>query len=248
MNTLLRRAALAVVGATPPEQSDRTRLVAAISARDEAKRAVIETQATFERMESIVRAGDDAARVASIAAQKVNEARADWVRGGCPYSGTREIQALETTAADAARAAERAAADAKAVSRELRRFQSELESRQNAIAGAEDEITAAVSVVIAQGASELLTPFEAAATEYRRLREQVMAVSLVLAKPWGLDYKNRMNPSHEGERVVEAAIERASIKSWDRHVDSHRDVEGYVDALTAPWRARAAALRENPSA
>jgi hypothetical protein len=223
--------------------SARERLRLAKESLVTAQQAVVETRATFERMESIVRAGDDAARVASSAAQKVNETRADWVRGGCPYSGTREIQALEEAAADEARAAERAAADAKAVSKELRRLESEMESKHVAVGHAEEYITASISVIIAEESAALLAEFEAAAATYRQLREQVMAISLVLAKPWGLDYKNRMNPSAEGERIVDGAIERASIKSWERHVDSHRDPQAYVDGLTAPVRARIAALR-----
>ena len=103
--------------------------------------------------------------------------------------------------------------DADAVRKELRRAQDTIESRQSDVRSAEHEVTAAISVILAEESAELLAEFEAAAATYRRLREQAMSVSLALQKPWGLDYRNRTNPSAEGERVVDGSIERAEIES-----------------------------------
>jgi hypothetical protein len=62
----------------------------------------------------------------------------------------------------------------------------------------------------------------------------------------------------EAERVMEAAMERASIKSFDQEreaVQTHERFYGsgvgsdaILDQLISSWRARADALRENPDA
>jgi len=236
---------------------DLARLDAAKAALASAKKALTETRATFEHMQSIVCAGDEAARVASGASQKVNEARSDWVRAGCPYSGSREIQALEEVAADAARAAERAAADAKAVSEELRQIESELESRQADIGHAEHGITAAVSVLVAREAGPLLASFEQIAKEYREKRAQVIAVRDAMTRPWSLSNRNSMDPSHEGLWVIEASLERARIQTFDEELagprardslDKTSNVEQWLGALKAPWLALVAKLREDSDA
>jgi chromosome segregation ATPase len=223
------------------------RLKAAIAARDQAIQAVNDQRATVERLQTVIDGADDASRAAAAATRAANDARQDWVRDGC-LQHAKTHHALAETAAAAAQVAQSASADADAVRKQLRRAQEEIESRQAAIGHAEHEITAAVSVIIAQESAELLAEFEAAAATYRQLREKVMGLSITLAKPWGLDYKNRSNPSAEGENIVDAAMERASIKTWDRHVDGRRDAQAYVDALTAPLRELAARLREDPDA
>lgn len=225
------------------DSSSRERLRLAKQALAQAKQAVIETQATFERMESIVRAADDAARTASSAAKKVTEARADWVRGGCPYSGTREFQALEEKAADAARAAERAAADSKAVSKELRRLQSELESKHVAVRGVVNEVTAAAAMVRVEEKAPLFERFVQEAHQFLATREEVMAELLGIERPWSLESKNSMDPAHEAVSYVEAVIDRAAIPSWSKHVDDRRNPQTYLDRLQAPTRARIEALR-----
>jgi hypothetical protein len=226
---------------------DHSRLVAAIAARDQAKQAVNEQHETVARLQAVIERADEAARAASDATRAANDARQKWVRDGA-LQNAKEHHALSEAATEAAQVAQRAGADADAVRRELRRAQDDIDSRHVAVRGAEDEITAAIGVIIAEESAELLAEFEAAAATYRQLREKAMAVSLTLAKPFGLDYRNRMNPTHEGETVVDAAIERASIKSWDRHVDSHGDASAYLATLTAPVRARIEALRGEPNA
>jgi hypothetical protein len=229
------------------ESSDRSRLIAAIAARDQAKQAVNDQRETVARLQAVIDRADDASRAAAAATRAANDARQDWVRDGC-LQHAKTHHALAEAATEAARVAQSASADADAVRRELRRAQDDIDSRHVAVRGAEDEITAAIGVIVAEESAEVLAEFEAAAATYRQLREKAMAVSLTLAKPFGLDYRNRMNPSAEGESIVDAAIERAAIPSWSKHVDGRRDPQGYVDALTAPWRARIAALRGEPNA
>jgi hypothetical protein len=236
---------LSILKSVKPEPN-RERLKAAFEARARAQQAVNEQHETVARLQAVIERADEAARAASDATRAANDGRQKWVRDGA-LQNAKEHHALSEAATEAAQVAQRAGADADAVRRELRRAQDDIDSRHVAVRGAEDEITAAIGVIIAEESAELLAEFEAAAAEYRRLREQAMAVSLVLAKPWGLDYKNRMNPSAEGENIVDAAMERASIKTWDRHVDGQRDPQAYVDALTAPLRARIAALRGEPN-
>jgi hypothetical protein len=241
------RTGLAAVGATPPKRTDRARLVAAIAARDKASQDVIAAGEYLARLHGIVDRADSAAKAAADATRIANEARQRWVRDGC-LQAAKEHHAQSEAATEAAQVAQRASADADAVRRELRRAQEAIESRQVDVAGAEDQITASIGVLLAEENQPRLAQLERCAAEYRELLEQAMAVSLVLAKPWGLDYRNRRNPSAEGERMVDSALERATIKSWDRHVNDRRDPQAFIDALTAPWRARIAALRVDPDA
>ena len=226
--------------------ADRSRLIAAIEARDKAQESVNDQRETVARLQSVIDRADEAARAASEATKHANAAREKWVRDVC-LQNAREHHALAKAAIQAARVAQSAGADADTVRKELRRAQEAIESRQSDVAIAEDAITAAISVIIAEEAADLLAEFEAAAARYRQLREKAMAVSIALAKPFGLDYRNRMNPSAEGEQLVDSAIARAAIKPWERHVDNQRDSGAYVDALTAPVRARIAALRGDPN-
>ncbi|MGO9039044.1 MAG: hypothetical protein ACLQKH_13760, partial [Steroidobacteraceae bacterium] len=133
--------------------SNRERLRHAITARDAAQQAVIEARATLERLETVVKVGDDAARAAADERRAATEARNAWVRSGCSYSAARELQSLEDSAAEAGRVAERAALDTAAVCKELARAQDAVQSRQNDIRHCEAEISIAVGVILAEEAA-----------------------------------------------------------------------------------------------
>jgi hypothetical protein len=229
----------AVFGGKPSD----ARLRLAKEKRAAAQQAVLEQREKLERLQTVVNGADQTARAASDAQHAAKEFRTQWAREGCRFSDAAELQRLENLAIETSATAQRAAVHADTVRVEFRRLQSDLESRQTAVRHVEDEITAAIGVILAEEAAPLLAEFEEAATTYRQLREKAMAVSLALAKPWGLDYNNRMNPSHEGESVVDAAIERARIERWGTYVDNRRDPQAFVDALKAPARARMQELR-----
>jgi hypothetical protein len=248
---------LSVVGSSTG-RINRERLRAAIVARDQAVQALIEKRETLERLESVVRTSDDAAKKAADTAREAREARQRWVASGCSFSTARELQTFDDAAAAAAAVAQRAATDANEVSKvqALARAKSALDSAQFDIRGCEDAITGAIAVILAQEALPLIEALERAEA-YRTARAKLMGVRLVLAQPWTLSNKDKMNPSWEGEQAITAALQRAFIESWDREranprardsLDGTRNEEKWLDTLAQPWRARAEALRKDPDA
>jgi hypothetical protein len=256
MLSRFKHAALSVVGASA-NRPDREKLKAAIAARDAAQRAVVDSGDT-ERLQAVLDHADEAARMAADAAHRATEARRAWVLNGCPWTGTRELQALDDSAAQAARAAEAAGRDASAVRKSgaLARAASVVQDAQADVRGAEDKISAAISVIIAEEAAPLLQRFERIAEEYRAVRAEVMGVRMTLAQPWDLTTKDKMNPAWEGERAIEAALTRATIQSWAKERDTAHAADfvegergraaGMFEGLMAPWRDRAAQLRADP--
>jgi hypothetical protein len=169
------RSALTVVGSSS-NRTGRERLKVALAARDAAQLAVVESRETFERLHAIIADSDQAARAAASATRDANEFRKEWVRAGCRHSASRELSALEDDAAEKTRAAERSAVTAAAVSKELARARSVVESAQVDVRGPENAITAAIGVILAQEAAPLLQRFENIAEEYRVTRAKVMGV------------------------------------------------------------------------
>jgi hypothetical protein len=238
-----------------PNVPDRERLRAALAAKVAAQQAVIESHETLQRLQAVVDQADTLARAAASATRAANDARQRWVRDGC-LSNAREHQVLAAAATEAVRMAQSAAVDADDVRKTLARAEDEVRSRQIEVEGAEDAITAAIGVIIAEEAAPLLQRFESIAEEYRTVRAKIMGVSQVLAQKWTLSNKDQMNPAREGEQVIEDALDRAKIKSWDteRQSAKSRDFveetpgreEAWLDGLMAPWRERAAQLRNDP--
>jgi hypothetical protein len=255
MLSRLKHAALSVVASA--NRPSRDKLKAAIAARDAADQAVVESRETVERLATVIRTSDDAARLASDASQRAAEARREWVRGGCVWSGARELQALDDSAAQAARAAESAGRDADVINktRTLAHAQSVLQSAQTDVRHSENTITGAVGEIIAEEAATLLDQFERAAKEYRELRLQVKALQRVVAPD---TYGNHAAKSEAGAQIVVAALVRAAIRSWDDErssADAHDFVEGtlgrdagMLEQASAPWLERAAQLRNDPDA
>jgi hypothetical protein len=250
------KAALSVVVA-PSNRPDREKLKAAIAARQTAKQAVTDAHETVERLATVVRTSDDAARLASDATQRATESRREWVRGGCVWSGARELQALDDAAAQAARVAESAARDADAIrkTQTLAHAEGVLQSAQTDVRAAEKGISEAIGEIIASEQSDLLDQFERAAKEYLVLRFQVQALLRVVDPPWDADARSK---SAAGARVIREAMNRAHIASWDDErssADAHDFVEGALGHDTAllaqasaPWFERAAQLRADPDA
>jgi hypothetical protein len=238
------------------EPADRSRLIAAIEARGRARQQLEEKRETLERLQTVCDRADVAARAAADATRAANAARQDWVRDGC-LQHAKTHHALAEAAAAAAGVAQRAAVDADAIRKgnALRQAQGALESAHVDVQGAEDAITAAIAAIIAAEAAPLLERFERAAADYRAARAEVMGVLAVLEREWSLATKDRMNPAREGEAVIAAAIERCKIKSWHDEGETPRARDclnktsyhqDWLDSLSAPWRKRAAELRQDP--
>jgi hypothetical protein len=240
------------------KSDSRDRLRAAIAARDKAQQEINDAQSRLERFQSIVKAGDDAAREAAKSMQRAKEARTAWVRGGCNYSGARELQALDDAGAAAAQAAERTARDADAVSKELARAESVVRSTQVDVGHREHEIATSVGIILAAEIVPELDLLERLANDYRATRIRIMALKRLLDPDKPSYMPDAQHTSGEAHAVIEAALTRATIKSWDAERKPVRDRdfldgasgrdEAMIEQLTSPWRARAALLRENPDA
>jgi hypothetical protein len=243
-----KRPALAVVGLPAASRPDRARLRAAIAVRGAAQQAVVDARQTLERLQAVIQVSDDAAIVAADAQQRAKEARKAWVRDGC-LSNAREHQTLAAAAAEAASAAQSATQDADAVRNELARAEDAVRVKEARIGSCDLEIRAAIGEILVFEASPLLERFERAAEEYRTLRAEVLCLEKLFATP---QYEARQAVN---QRVIYATLERATIKSWDRERENPRASDSlngthheqdWLDRLTAPWRARAAQLREDP--
>jgi hypothetical protein len=239
----------AILGTPPPQRPGRGRLLAAISARDQAAQQVTNARETLERLEAIVRASDDAARAASTATREAVETRQRWVREGCKFSGAQELEVLDAAAAEKSRAAGAATVNADAVRKQLSRAQGEIQDAQTDLRSREGEIRGAVNEIIVAEAEPLFKRFERAAAEWRGLRAQVICLEQFIATR-EFSYANAPNV-----RIVTDALERARIEPWDReranprasdHLNGTRHEQEWLDSLTRPWRVRAEALLHDP--
>ncbi len=240
---------------SPTPLPSRERLKSALAARAAAQGEVVKAREMLGRLQAVVAASDQAARAAAHATCAADEFRKQWVRGGCKHSESRELQALTDAAAEAAKAAQTTSINAAAVCKELARAQDAVQSRQNDIRHCEAEISIAVGVILAEEAAPLLLRFERIAEEYRAVRIEIKALQRVLDPG---RYEDAMAKSDEGARLVDAALGRGAILSWDKERDAaqaHDFVEGArgrdeaaLEKLMARWRERAQALRANPDA
>jgi hypothetical protein len=251
----LLHAALAVVGGAHAERPGREQLKAALASLDSAQQAVSEARERCARLQAIINASDDAARTAANATREANASRERWVRDGC-ISNAREHRALADAAAEATRTAERAALDAKAVSQELARAQSALESRELEIRGSDATVSAEIGAIIAmEEAASLLQRYEESTNESRALRFQIKALQRVVDPD---QYEDATAKSPVGARLVDDVLTRCRLLPWSQERDNARGtdfVSGHVgrdeaalEELASRWRARAAALLEDPDA
>jgi hypothetical protein len=252
MNIL--RAALSVVGSAPP---DRARLIDANTKKATRVEAVKHAREKLESQQTVVDEADQLARVAAAAQSKAREFRTEWARGGCKWSDTRELQALEAKALEASAAAEHATTNADVVRKMLPGSASALQSAEFDVRGADDEITAAISLIVVAEAAELCASYEQAAKVYLELRAQVLGVRWAITPPWRLANLNTMSPTIEAQELIDATLRRAEIKTFEAERES-ADARDYLngtdfearwrESLQASWRARAAALLRDPNA
>jgi DNA repair exonuclease SbcCD ATPase subunit len=247
--SLLKRAA--------PTTGDDELLRSKIAARDETKRAITEKRASADRMQTAVGGATKDARESAAANRALKEFRSEYAIGGCKHSDLLKLQALENEAAEKAKVAERSAATAELVQRELVRLEDSIKSLELDLGGYEEQIAGARGLLLAQSpeASALLADLEAIADQYRAKRAQVRGLVRVLHPAW--NEPPSPAKSVDGANIIYESLQRAAIKSWDqeragpRARDSldgtHRDEE-MIEGHAAPWRARIAALREEPDA
>jgi hypothetical protein len=246
------RPTLALVSSSAP-RADRAGLRAALAARVNKQREVAEARETHDRRQTVLTAADAAARQAADATHRAKEARQRWVRNGC-LSAVPEHHDLEGAAAEAVRAAQSAAADADAVSRELVRARDAVDCAQSDLRSCESAISAAIGEIIATEEAPLLERYADAATELRALRVQLMALQRVV-DPW--QQHPDAAPSSEGARLVDAALKRGLIVPWDAERESTRvrewqeepgrdEPRAMFEQFVAGWRDRASKLRVDP--
>lgn len=228
---------------TAPERLEQLR--AAISARDEAVKAIRQARETLERLESIVRASDAAGRAAADAANGAREARHRWVREGCRHSESRQLQTLDEAAAEASRVAQRATRDAEAVNRaELARAQDAVQSAQIAVQHREDEITNARAAIIIEWAGPVGERYVASAIERCRARLEFEAVAQ-LTYPWSSD-PNAVRADEKTYEIIKDFERRGAVQSWDNEIDRYSaGSEALLEQLNQRkqfWRSRAKSL------
>jgi hypothetical protein len=240
-----------VAGTHQAPTTDRAPLKAAIAARAAELQEIADARAALERLQAVVDQADEASRAAAAATRAANDFRRAWVAGGCKHSESCELQTLEDAAQEAARIAERAEVNATAVRKEFARAQDAVDSRRSYLRGAEAAVLAARNAILVQEARSLLERYEAAADLLRDLRVQVVCLEQFLATE-KYDALNAPNC-----RVIDDTLERARILPYDQeraepqardvlyHTNHEREL---LERYTAPWRARAAALLEDPDA
>jgi hypothetical protein len=209
-----------------------------------ARRALIEERSTLERSESFVRLRDDLARKASDTTRSANDFRNNWVRAGCPFSGTRELQRLDDDAAVATAEAQRASVNATAVIRELPRAESAVRSAERAIKECEEKVGYEIDLILVSEFDETvgLARGEQLAAEYQAWRIQARGLHNIVR-------------GAEANRLLQSAVDHAS--SQIKHIEEYSvSPQGFVVgapqadvlAVAAKGRARAARLREDPNA
>jgi chromosome segregation ATPase len=221
--------------------TDREQLRAAIAARTEAQRKVAESREIVGRLRAVIDQADRAARAAANATREANEARQRWVRDGC-LSNAREHQALADAAAEAARVAQRAAADADAVSKELSRAEDAIRSAESDLRDSERRVKQVIALDFVDELGptfdrrkRLIAELQACEVEIRGLLEYAEAVCA------------------EAAQRIEAIVARDRLEAIPTYAVTHSGTllsqpPDEVLALTRVWRDRAAQLRQNPDA
>jgi chromosome segregation ATPase len=235
----------ALVGATPPEDWAQ---LEEIAARDEVQRAVAAKSEIVQGLESAIHEFDEPERAKEAAEGALKDFRRTWAANGATYTDTLQLHAFEKDLKEKTAAAEHAAPNREALRRELARVQSSLESLHVDLQGCEKRITGAIAMMAVQEHADLLADLVKDAERYRTTQERVMGLRLALQREWSLLTKNSMDPSNAALTLIDAAIDRAEIKSWEKHVDNRRDPQGFLATLKAPWLKAVAKLRSDSNA
>jgi hypothetical protein len=250
----------------PAERSGREALKAALAQQEQALRDATVKRETLERLQAIVREANDATQSAADAKREANEFRQQWVRGGCTFSGSKTLEALDDKAAELAAVAERLGINATPVRKELPRALDQLKSAEFDASACAGQISSAIGAIIAGEAAALLERYERIAEEYRVARREVTVLFGVLDPPapptnrgWELarDRSAQYRPatSAAGAQMVADALRRGTIQDFDREgagsraqdsLDGTAHYEAMLAAIAAPWLARAAQLRGDP--
>jgi hypothetical protein len=239
--------------ASGPAAERRERLRAALTARDQARQAVVDAGAVVERIGGLIAAANDASRRADQADAAHTAALKMWGRNGCDPVDAGEHERLAAIALEAARAVDAAKATATEASKNWARAEDAVRARQSDIGHCEVEISSVIGEIIATEQEAIFERYAQVANEYRQLRFQLVALHRAL-DPNKFDDQGAR--STEGARLVEVALGRGAIKSWDQERYSAQSSdfvagtrgadEGRLEELTAHWRARALALCANP--
>ena len=202
---------------------------------------MIDARHVLERRETVINASDVKTSKAAAAARAVTEARAEWVRGGCQYSAAREVQRLENVAAEAARAAERAALNAAAVGKQLARAEEAVRDAQSEVRSHDPKIAGEIGRLISEEeVPPLLAQFQRASEHYMKLFAQLLALHNI-CDPYGRG--DGVAHSADGFRLVNHALDQDRLARAAALARPPQD-----DALMARWRSRAEALRKDPDA
>jgi hypothetical protein len=231
----------------------RARLRAALTARDQARQAVVDAGAVVERIGGLIAAANEASRRADQADAAHTAALKAWGRNGCDPADAGEHERLATIALEAARAVDVAKATAAEASKNWARAEDAVKARQSDVGHCEVEISSVIGEIIAAEQEPIFERYALVADEYRKLRFQLMAVHRALEPGKYDDYQAK---SSAGARLVEDALARGLVLPWDRERDNARGSdfvgghagrdEGALEDLIMRHRARALRLRADP--
>jgi hypothetical protein len=222
---------------------DHARLNAAFADKDAKVKVLEEKRAVLDRFDEIAQSADTASRAAANSVRVASEYRQQWVRSGCPFAGHAECQRLDDEAAASKATAERAAIDGKAVDRERSQAQAAVTSAQSAVKEAEGKIDDEIgSLQVGEFDQTFdLQRGEQLAAEYQAWRIQARGLG------------NQLKGAH-ANRVLQKAVDQAQAQI--KHIEDYSVTpQGStvgappreVQAISAAWREKAAALRGDPN-
>jgi hypothetical protein len=245
----LLRAALSVVGGTPPERPDRARLRAVIAARDAAQREVEARTAVVERLERLVEEGRSAADRATEDDAAAATAETTWGLAGCDPTQAGEHQRLRAIANESKRVADPALVAAQAAQKGMRPARSALEGAQSEVRGCEGGISREIADVIFEEQRLKVARLEAFLEELPEVFLDALAIEQFI-DPWARG--NEGLRSDQAHAQVAPVLQRcwSLLRSLCQTVDrysGHPLFEG-LDRRKRLLRERAAQLRQNPDA
>jgi hypothetical protein len=218
---------------------DRTGLIAAIEARDQALQVVADRRETLARLQSVDDHANQLARAAADATKDATASRQRWVDNGC-LSNAREHHEASEAAARAASAAQLAAADAKAARLALPAAQAAVESAIGNLKTCEQRIDEQIGLIQLDQFKATLEDFKRVSAERHTLHIELRAF---------LEASLSGEASRQVSRVLEECAVKPIADYWSTRQGTH--VSSPPDSVlerARQWRDEAKALRGEPNA
>ena len=217
-----------------PREPDRSRLLAAFAARDQARKVLVDRRETLARLQTVDDDANDLARIAADATREANDARQQWVANGCLANARSHHEAGEA-ALKAASAAQLAAADAKAARLAMPAAEAAVRSAESDLESCDYQIIEAVELIQLAQFAPTLERFANVSAERHALHIELRGF-MEAAK------------SAPALRMVREVLEQCAVRTiadyWSTPQGTHvSSPPREVLELAAKWREEAEALR-----